>query len=168
MPDADRDPAAPRTRSATAQSVAPDFVYTLYIAAGAETVWNALTDGELTRAYWGHDNVSDWMPGSRWEHIRSDASGTIDIVGRVIEIDPPRLLVTSWAFPGEEEDEAKHSRVTYEVAPLGPDTRLTVTHGDLEPGSGMLAGVTAGWPAVLSNLKTLIETGRTLSDHLWS
>ena len=147
---------------------APDFVYTIYIAASADTVWNGLFDRQLTKAYWGHFNVSDWKPGSRWEHVRSDESGKADIVGKVIEIDPPRKLVTSWVSPADEGDEAKHSRVTYEITPLGPDTRLTVTHSDLEAGSTMHAGVTQGWPAVLSNLKSLLETGRTLSDELWS
>jgi uncharacterized protein YndB with AHSA1/START domain len=151
----------------TVPEKAPAFVYTIYIAAGADTVWNALTDGALTRAYWGHDNVSDWKPGSRWEHVRSDGSGKVDIVGRVIEIDPPRRLVTSWAFAADEDDAAKHSRVTYEVTPLGPDTRLTVTHSELEEGSEMLLGIREGWPAVLSNLKSLLETGRTLSESRW-
>jgi hypothetical protein len=57
--------------------------------------------------------------------------------------------------------------VTYEITALGPDSRLTVTHSDLEAGSDMLRGISQGWPAVLSNLKTLLETGRTLSDQLW-
>ena len=49
---------------------APEFVYTVYIAAPVERVWNALVDGDLTRQYWGHENRSDWKPGSRWEHVR--------------------------------------------------------------------------------------------------
>jgi len=146
---------------------APDFVYTIYIAASAEKVWNGLIDRELTKAYWKHYNESDWKRGSRWAHVRSDGSGKEDIVGRVIEIDPPRRLVTSWALPGDEGDETKYSRVTYEITPIGPDARLTVTHSDLEAGSGMLAGITAGWPAVLSGLKSLLETGRPLSDDFW-
>ena len=146
---------------------APDFVYVVYIAAGIDKVWNGLIDRELTKAYWDHYNVSDWKRGSRWEHVRSDGSGKVDIVGRVVEIDPPRRLVVSWAAPREADDETRHSRVTYEIRPIGPDSRLTVTHSDLEAGSGMLRGITRGWPAVLSNLKTLLETGRTLSDQLW-
>jgi uncharacterized protein YndB with AHSA1/START domain len=147
---------------------APDFVYVIYIAASAAKVWNGLIDRELTKAYWGHFNVSDWKPGSRWEHVRSDGNGKVDIVGKVVEIDPPRRMVVTWASPRETDDEARHSRVAYEITALGPDTRLTVTHSDLEVGSEMFRGVTKGWPAVLSNLKTLLETGRTLSDELWS
>lgn len=146
---------------------APDFVYVVYIAADADRVWHGLIDHELTRAYWGHHNVSDWLPGARWEHVRTDADGTVDIVGKVVAIEPPRRLVITWAAPPDEDDAARHSRVTFELEALGPDTRLTVTHADLESGSAMERGVTAGWPAVLSNLKTLLETGRTLSDDLW-
>lgn len=146
---------------------APAFVYTIYIAASAETVWNGLIDREVTKAYWGHHNRSDWKPGSRWEHVREDGSGTVDIVGRVVEIDPPRRLVTTWASPENEGDPEKVSRVVYELEAAGEDTKLTVTHSDLEAGSGMLAGISRGWPAVLSNLKTQLETGRIMTG-LWS
>ena len=123
---------------------APDCVYVIYIAARADKVWNGLRDRELTKAYWGHYNVSDWKPGSVWEHVRSDGSDTVDIVGTVDEIDPPRRLVISWAFPHEAQDETKVSRVTFELTPLGPDTRLKVIHSDLEPGSEMQKGIRRG------------------------
>ena len=100
--------------------------------------------------------------------MRSDGSCTVDILGKVVEIDPPRRLVISWAFLHEAQDETKVSRATFELTPLGPDTRLKVIHSDLEPGSEMQKGIADGWPAVLSNLKTLLETGRTLSDDMWS
>ncbi len=146
---------------------APDFVYTIYIAAEVDRVWNGLIDRELTKAYWKHFNVSDWKPGSRWEHVRSDESGKVDIVGKVIEIAPPHRLVTSWSFPEDEASPDKVSRVTYELEGLGSSTRLTVTHSELEVGSGMETGIRAGWPAVLSNLKSLIEAGRTMTDEIW-
>lgn len=145
----------------------PDFVYVIYIAVDQETVWNGLIDRELTKKYWGRTNESDWQPGSRWEHVRSDGSGVVDIHGEVLEIDPPRRLVVTWVFPNATDEEAKHTRVTYEIEPLGPDTRLTVIHSDLKEGSDEREGVTSGWPAVFSNLKTLLETGRTLSDEEW-
>jgi uncharacterized protein YndB with AHSA1/START domain len=146
---------------------APAFVYVIYIAASAETVWNGLIDREVTRDYWGHHNRSDWRPGSRWEHVREDGGGKIDIVGRVLEIDPPRRLVTSWASPESENDPEKVSRVVYELEAAGADTKLTVTHSELEADSGMLAGISAGWPAVLSNLKSKLETGKVMTG-LWS
>ena len=146
---------------------APDFVYVIYIAASVEKVWNGLIDHHLTRQYWEHDNVSTWKKGSRWEHVRSDGSGKVDVAGKVVEIEPPRRMVITWAEGGNAGDEAKTSRVTFDLTAVGPDTKLTVTHSDLEAGSEMFIGITSGWPAVLSNLKTLLETGQTLSDKLW-
>jgi uncharacterized protein YndB with AHSA1/START domain len=146
---------------------APAFVYTIYIAASAETVWNGLIDQEVTKDYWGHHNRSDWKPGSRWEHVRTDGTGKVDIVGRVVEIDPPKRLVTTWASPEGEHDPERVSRVVYELAPAGADTKLTVTHSELEAESEMLAGISRGWPAVLSNLKTRLETGKTMTN-LWT
>jgi uncharacterized protein YndB with AHSA1/START domain len=140
---------------------APEFVYTLYIAAPAERVWNALVDGDLTKQYWGHENRSDWKPGSRWEHVRVGPGGKVDVAGRVLEIEPPRRLVTSWAFPGEEDDPARTSRVTYEIEPVGSESRLTVTHSELNEPS-MRAAVSGGWPLVLSSLKSFLERGVAL------
>jgi uncharacterized protein YndB with AHSA1/START domain len=68
-----------------------------YIRSTPEKVWDALTDGELTAAYWGHSNVSDWQPGSRWEHRRTDGSGIADVVGTVVESERPTRLVATWA-----------------------------------------------------------------------
>ena len=140
---------------------APEFVYTVYIAAPAERVWDALVDGDLTRQYWGHENRSDWKLGSRWEHVRVGPGGEVDVAGRVIEIDPPRRLVTSWFFPADEGDEAKTSRVTYEIEPLGEEARLVVTHSDLIDAE-MRSAVSSGWPLVLSSLKSFLETGKGL------
>jgi DNA-binding transcriptional ArsR family regulator len=66
----------------------PDYVYVTYIRASADQVWKALTDADLTARYWGHANVSDWQPGSSWEHQRADGSGAVDVVGRVLEAEP--------------------------------------------------------------------------------
>ena len=71
----------------------PTFVYVTYIQSTAEKVWEALTDADLTAQYWGHRNVSDWRPGSPWQHQRTDGSGIADIVGEVIEAKPPHRLV---------------------------------------------------------------------------
>src|SRR5512140_3667606 len=70
------------------------FVYVTYIAAPPEHVWRVLLDGEFTRQYWGHENVSDWKPGSRWEHRRHDAEGIVALVGmhRKISRGWPRVL----------------------------------------------------------------------------
>jgi len=62
-----------------------EFVYAIYIATTPEKLWNALTDPEITRQYWSHANISDWNPGSAWEHRRADGSAAVDIAGTVVE-----------------------------------------------------------------------------------
>lgn len=141
----------------------PTFVYVTYIQSTAERVWEALTAAELTAAYWGHSNVSDWRAGSRWEHRRTDGSDVADVVGEVVESDPPRRLVTTWSAPDEE---AEPSRVTFDIEPYRGIVRLTVTHEDLVDEAAR-AGAAAGWAAVLSNLKSLLETGHPLPQAPW-
>ena len=143
-----------------------EFVYVTYIRSTPDQIWKALLDPEFTRAYWEHENASDWKPGSAWEHRRLDAARTVDLVGEVIESQPPRRLVLTWAFPADVANRARHSRVTFEIEPIDDMVRLTVTHADLEPGSEMHRGITWGWPRVLASLKTLLETGRPLPT--WS
>lgn len=138
----------------------PSYVYVTYIRATPEKVWSALTDRDITQQYWAHWNVSDWKAGSKWDHQRSDGSGVVDVTGKVTETDPPRRLVISWASPDDAANPAKTSRVTFEIAPHTEDfICLTVTHAELEAGSGMEKGITRGWPLVLSSLKSWLETG---------
>jgi uncharacterized protein YndB with AHSA1/START domain/DNA-binding transcriptional ArsR family regulator len=143
----------------------PTFVYVTYIAASAERVWEALTDADLTASYWGHRNVSDWQPGSRWQHVRTDGSGIADVVGTVLEAQAPERLVLT--FPGSDEQRAgTPSRVTFTVEQHQDVVRLTVTHEDL-PTEADREAVSLGWPAVLANLKSLLETGRVLPQAPW-
>jgi uncharacterized protein YndB with AHSA1/START domain len=136
------------------------FIYVTYIAAAPEKVWAALTDAELTAKYWERSNVSDWKPGSRWTH--GFLGKEPDVVGEVLEADPPRRLVTSWSPASKADDPERRSRVTYEIEPLDGKVRLTVTHVELTDEG--YRSISQGWPAVLSNLKTFLETGRTLPD----
>jgi uncharacterized protein YndB with AHSA1/START domain len=150
----------------------PSLVYVTYIATTAERVWQALVEGEVTRQYWGgptpRENVSDWKQGSRWEHRRLDDARTVDIVGQVLESTPPRRLVITWARPKDADDERRRSRVTFDIEPQGDGlVKLTVIHEDLESDPEMLGKVGGGWPKVLANLKTFLETGRPLSPALW-
>ena len=144
----------------------PQYVYVMYISTSPETLWNALLDPKMTAQYWQHENRSDWKPGSKWEHRACDDKGTLRLVGKVIESSPPRRLVVTWAAPADAAQEEKHSRVTFEIEPIGEVVRLTVTHDRLEPGSEMLQAIRKGWPKVLSSLKSLLEVGRPL-PKLW-
>ena len=137
------------------------FVYVTYISSTAEKVFNALMDPEMTRRYWAHLNVSDWKVGSPWKHEDS-STGETHLVGKVVEVTPPRRLVITWASSADDKNPEKHSRVTFEIDSSGKAVRLTVTHDELEPGSEMERGITRGWPVVLSNLKTLLETGQAM------
>jgi uncharacterized protein YndB with AHSA1/START domain len=139
------------------------FVYVIYIAATAEMVWKALLDGEFTRQYWGAENLSDWQPGSSWEHRRSDATRSVLVLGEVLEAVAPHRLVLTWADPENKRDKARHSRVSFDIEAVGDMIRLTVTHDQLDAGSEMERKVSQGWPRVLSSLKSLLETGRPLN-----
>ncbi len=142
----------------------PDYVYVTYIRASAEQVWKALTDADLTARYWGHENISDWQQGSGWEHRRADGSGENDVVGTVLEVDEPhRLVLTFEDSPGEDRSP---SVVTFLIEPNKDIVRLTVTHENL-PNEEMARGISSGWPAVLSNLKSLLETGEVLPVAPW-
>jgi len=136
------------------------FVYVTYIATTPEKVFQALTDGAVTRKYWGYENVSDWKVGSPWEHRSPE--GTVRMVGEVLESAPPRRLVISWAYAADKAAKGKHTRVKFEIEALGDMVRLTVTHEDLTAGSEMDRGIREGWPRVLSSLKSFLETGKGL------
>lgn len=142
------------------------FVYVVYIASTPEKVFDALLDPATTAKYWQHENVSDWKPGSRWEHRSTDPDRALHLVGKVVESSRPRRLVVTWAFPEDETNTEKHTRVTFDIEPERGVSKLTVVHDDLEPGSRMQEGIEEGWPKVLSSLKTLLETGQSL-PKLW-
>ena len=137
------------------------FVYVTYIAATAQQVWDALLKGELTRQYWGHENVSDWRPGSKWQHVADDGKRTVKLVGEVLESVPNKRLVMTWGEAVAAADKAKRSRVAIDIETVGEMVRLTVIHDELTP--QMRREISNGWPRVLSSLKSFLETGRPLN-----
>ena len=138
------------------------FVYVTFIASTPEKVFEAITTPEIANRYWGHENVSTWQEGARWHHIKANGDRTVELVGEVIEHDPPNRLVITWANASEAEDPDSHSRVTFEIEAYQDMARLTVSHDELIAGSGMASGIRKGWPMVLSSLKSYLETGRGL------
>ncbi|MGN9781471.1 ArsR/SmtB family transcription factor [Nonomuraea sp. ZG12] len=146
-------------RRAEEQNMAdkPTFVYVTYIESTPEKVWHALTDADLSAEYWGHSNVSDWQVGSTWQHLRTDGSGIADVVGTVLETVPPKRLVITFGEP---------SQVTFDIEPHGQIVRLTVTHENLATQEDYDV-ISAGWPAILANLKSLLETGHVLPQAPW-
>ena len=138
------------------------FIYVTYIRSTPEKVFEAITRPDIARRYWGHENVSDWRPGSQWEHVRANGERTVQIAGRVVEVAPPARLVITWANASQAGDPASHSRVTFEIEEYEEMVRLTVTHDELEAGSAMAKGIGKGWPIVLSSLKSFLETGQAI------
>lgn len=145
----------------------PDYVYTTYISATPEQVWHALTDRELTGRFWGHTQVSEWAVGSRVDHVRTDGSGIADASGHVVEIDRPRRLAFEFDDPQRFDDPTfKPSVVAFDIEPGDDIVKLTVTQTSLSSPDEFHA-VSQGWPAVLANLKTLLETGDVLPQEPW-
>ncbi|MGH7860530.1 MAG: SRPBCC family protein [Candidatus Binatia bacterium] len=136
------------------------FEYVTYIRSSADEVWRALTDGELTRSYWSnHRNRSDWKAGSKWSHEDFDDATLVDVVGTVVESDPPHRLVLTWTMPEHAGNSEQPSRVSFDIVEDRGVTKLTLVHDEMEAGSKTAQGVSEGWPAVLSSLKSLLETG---------
>jgi uncharacterized protein YndB with AHSA1/START domain len=140
-----------------------EFLYTTYIRSTPQKVWDAITNPEFARQYWGHGNVSDWKPGSKWDMVRGDGSGIVQTTGQVLESHPPRRLVISWVDPGKTADRTEYSRVTFEIEVVKDAVRLDVFHNELKAGSEMARGISNGWPRVLSGLKSFLETGTGLN-----
>jgi uncharacterized protein YndB with AHSA1/START domain/DNA-binding transcriptional ArsR family regulator len=137
-------------------------VFEIYIKTTPERLWQAITDPELRSRYsFGVGTHSDWTPGSGYEAVHPGAGITI-AEGENLEVDPPRRLVQSFTALWSDDVKAEGtSRVTWEIEPIEDSCRLTVIHDQLPEGaSDELYG---GWPMILSGLKTLLETGETLT-----
>lgn len=139
----------------------PEFVYVVFIDSDPQSVWNALTDGEFTRQYWGGLRIeSDWHVGSPVRHVRDDRVG---LEGEVLRADPPHVLEYTFHMLVTPDYRAETpSRVRFEIEQFGPAVKLTLTHEAFESGSVTFENVRHGWPAILSSLKTLLETGSPL------
>jgi uncharacterized protein YndB with AHSA1/START domain len=136
----------------------PSYVYVTYILTTPQKVWDAITDAKISASFWERANISDWKVGSAWAHKFPDKPA--DLVGEVLESDPPKRLAMTWAGPAHVDNPDRVSRVAFDIEQLGEKVRLTVTHTELSEQG--LKDISGGWPAVLSNLKTLLETGRTI------
>ena len=153
-------------------------VHRIYIKATPEAIWDAITKPEWSQKYGYGGNISyELEPGGRFVVGASPeflAAGAPDVIvdGEVIEADPPRRLVQTWRMLMDPEmAEEGFTRLTYEIEPIQYGTRLTVTH-ELENAPKLAAmvagkhedqGAGGGWAWVLSDLKSLLETGKPLA-----
>ncbi len=137
----------------------PAYVYEVFIRTTPERLWQALTDGELTRQYYfGCRVASDWRPGSPYRLV--DAEGDAMVTGENIEVDPPRRLVQTFDAPWAPElGRTGPSTITWEIEPMGDVCKLTLVHDGVDP---VRRGIVTGWAQILSGLKTLLETGEPL------
>lgn len=145
----------------------PMFVYVTYIRSTPEKVWAALTDPRIIAKYWfGMTVECEWKPGSPWALKFED--GRIADAGEILEVDPPRRLVIRWRNEFKPELKAEgYSRCTMQIEMAdyypgfgGKAVKLTIHHEiEGEGGDKFIEAVSGGWPKILSNLKSLLETG---------
>jgi uncharacterized protein YndB with AHSA1/START domain len=139
----------------------PEFVYVSYIETTPEKLWEALTSSDFTRRYWWDTRVvSDWKVGSPFSLV---LNGRTTDVGEVLEAERPRRL--SYTFRHILNEAARNerpSRVTFVLEPHGKLVKLTLTHEDFAEDSVVIDGISKGWPAIMSSLKSLLESGKAL------
>jgi Uncharacterized conserved protein len=142
----------------------PKFVYVTYIRTTPKKLWQALTEPEFTKQYWGSTwQECSWKPGASWKIMIPD--GRVADTGEIIEIQPEKRLVLTWRNEFRPELRAEgYSRLTYELEKMGESVKLTVIHEVDKPGSKFLEAVSNGWPHILASLKSLLETGESLVE----
>jgi uncharacterized protein YndB with AHSA1/START domain len=135
------------------------FVYVTYIRTTPEKLWAALTDADYMKQYWfGMRCESQWTAGSSWQLVALD--GQIFDSGEIVEAEPPRRLVIRWQHENKPELKAEGASLcTMELEPTEAAVKLSITHTIERDPSKFIAAVSGGWPKILSNLKSLLETG---------
>jgi len=135
------------------------FVYVTYIHTTPEKLWSALTDAEFMKQYWfGMHGESQWVAESPWKLVSPD--GEIFDAGEIVEAEPPRRLVIRWHHQNKPDLKAEGpSLCTMELEPSGTAVKLSITHTIEREPSKLIEAVSGGWPKVISNLKSLLETG---------
>ena len=136
-----------------------NFVYVTFIRTTPERLWSALTTPEFMQQYWfGMHCESQWTAGSSWQLKFPD--GRLADAGEIVEAEEPKRLVIKWRNEFKPELKAEgYSQCTFDLEPRDGAVKLTVTHAMREPGTKFIEAVSGGWPLILSNLKSLLETG---------
>lgn len=137
------------------------YVYVVHIAASAEKVWQAITDGEIYRQWWDGRRVEmDWKVGSVVTFRLPD--GRVESQGEILVCDPPKSLSHTWYDPADAASALRPERVAWQIVASGPGTvKLTLVHEGLSEEG--YQGISQGWPAFISSLKSLLELGKPLA-----
>jgi uncharacterized protein YndB with AHSA1/START domain len=141
------------------------FVYVTYIAATPEKVWDALTNGDLTEQYFFGSRIeSNWEEGAKVTYSRN---GKVTEQGTILKYDPVHELSYTWTGIGDDTPRESPTVATFKLQHMDSTVKLTVIHEnlvktDVVEKEGTFEGANNGWPAILSNLKTFLETGKTL------
>jgi uncharacterized protein YndB with AHSA1/START domain len=135
------------------------FVYVTYIRTTPERLWSALTSPEFAQQYWrGAHPEADWKLGGSWKLVLPD--GRVCDTGEIIAFEPSKRLGIRWRNEFRPELKAEGwSLCTMEIEVVDDAVKLTVTHSMARNASKFIEAVTDGWPQILSNLKSLLETG---------
>src|SRR5664279_2362807 len=135
------------------------FVYVTYIRTTPQALWSALTEPEFMRQYWfGMHCESRFTAGSSWKLVND--RGEVWDAGEIVEAVPLQRLVIRWEHQMRPELKAEGASLcTIELVPDGKAVKLTITHSVEREGSKLVEAVSGGWPKILSNLKSLLETG---------
>ena len=138
------------------------FVYVTFIRTTPERLWSALTSADFMKEYWfGMHLKSEWKVGAQWQMIFAD--GRVADAGEVVEFEPPKRLALTWRNEFRPELTAEgFARCVIELEPVSDAVKLTITHTMDRPQSKFIEAVSGGWPQILSNLKSLLETGETV------
>lgn len=138
------------------------FVYITYIRTNPDKLWKALVSPEFIKQYWlGVGVETDWKVGSPWKLIFPD--GRIADSGEILEFDPPKRLVIKWRNEFRPELKAEgYTRCVFELEAVQDAVKLTVNHSAEIAGAKVIEAVSGGWPKILSNLKSLMETGEVV------
>ena len=142
----------------------PMTVYTIYIASTPEKVWEALTSAEFSRQYF-FGNTVEVEQKIGGAYVVRTPDGALHISGEVIACDPPKKLTATFNVNWPELiEKLGPTLVTYEIEQTGDAVRLTMSEAHDRPLSDdILSGGRQGWPAILSSLKSLLETGKPLT-----
>lgn len=141
------------------------FVYVTYIRTTPEKLWSALTDPQFMKQYWfGVHGESGWTAGSPWKLVSGD--GHVLDSGEIVEAHPPRRLVIRWQNMAKPELNSEGASLcTMELEAVRRAVKLSITHSIEREPSKLIAAVSGGWPKVLANLKSLLETGAVALDE---